>query len=126
MAREHEFSLSSLLPEPLVFRDDRFGGDGALHDVKTAGMLSVEDVVVLERLQRRGVEAVGRTDLESGSQAAMLAQATDEMMGLLVPTLPAERLKAIPFAFKAAFLKWWREKQPQPEETDAGEAQAGE
>lgn len=113
------FNLSDLIPEPLTFTDDRYGGDGAVHDVLTFDLLSEEDVARLMTLQRRQAQAF------AAEQAPQALQALNELLRLLVPTLSPERVAAIPLGVKTKFLGWWGEQQPQPgKATGAGEQTA--
>lgn len=116
------FSLSDLVPEPLEFRDDRFGGDGTTHDVMTGEMLGASDAARLQLLQTRVERAIASKDEERLGRD--LDGAINEMLAVLIPTLSAERREAIPLGIKARFLEWWRDQQEGG--AAAGEAGAGE
>ncbi len=109
------FSLADLVPEPLTFRDDLFGGDGTAYDVKTREMLGAIDIARLERLQGRIQEQTKASALLADREgvAQDLETAVDEICALLVVGLPAGRLTKIPFGFKLTFLSWWRAAQPE-------------
>ncbi len=49
----------------------------------------------------------------------------NKMIQVLIPDLPADRLKAFTFSYKAGFLDWWRKKNAPAPGADAGEVQAG-
>lgn len=121
----NSFSFADLIPEPLTFRDDAFGGDGTIHDVHTAEMLSVSGVVELARAEDRLRRLVAGAE-PSLEDIQELERMMDQIMRLIVPGLPAERLAAIPFQFKMQLLAWWKENMPDPEELPAGEAAAGQ
>lgn len=120
------FSLAEFSPEPMTFTDDGFGGDGRIYDVKTLEHLGARDTVQLQRLYERMSNAVvgkgGKQGAHEDQLAVQLEQTADELFTLLIPTLPAERHKAIPFQGKFRFLRWWREEQtPPPGTTPAQE-----
>ena len=102
------FSLADLMPEPLTFTDNAVGGDGAIHDMLTSALLSSEDVSALTRLERDAAGAMANQDIAAADAAI------NRLIGTLIPTLPAERIAAIPITFKTRLLDWWREQQPQP------------
>jgi hypothetical protein len=103
-----DFRLSDLIPEPLTFTDDAYGGDGAVYDVLTADLLSEVDLAALTRLERRAAQAFAQERPEEALSAF------NEMIALLIPALPRERLAAIPLAFKTRFLEFWRDQHPAP------------
>jgi hypothetical protein len=126
------FSLSEFFPEPMTFTDDGFGGNGKVHDVKTVELLGVQDSVRLQRLYDRLIGATASKKTSDEKLAVELEQTADEMMHLLIPTLPKERIGKMSFQAKFAFLRWWRSEQPKFEqkgdpvgEGEAGEAPAG-
>jgi hypothetical protein len=115
--QDREFSLVDLAPEPLIFTDSAFGGDGTRHEVRTFVMFSPAEIGMLRRL---GIEI---DQLEKSSQTlftdpassddalnqagAQLERAHDTMLRLLMPSLPAERLQKIPFIGKQQIIAWW-------------------
>lgn len=115
------FKLSDLIPDPLTFTDDSFGGDGTTHDVKTAAMLSPDEFAQIERI-KADLDAFYKTP-EGGTAAGLrlFEQRADEFLTLLIPGLPPARLSVIPVAFKLGFLGWWQRQQPQ---VPAGKAMA--
>lgn len=115
------FSLSSLLPEPLTFCDDGLGGDGTLYDVKTFAMLSAEEYASLERWQGEIISAT--KSAPNAEMLQLISQRTDEYFAILIPALPEARRAAIPFGYKAQFLKWWQVAQAN-EGSAPGESQA--
>lgn len=106
------FSLSSLVPNPLTFTDDAYGGDGTTYDVQTNAMLSAADFAKMDRINA-DLSEIAKTTGDAPEQLKLLEQRADELMELLVPKLPEERRQAIPFMFKFKLLEWWKSKQPQ-------------
>jgi hypothetical protein len=101
------FRLSDLVPDPMTFTDDAYGGDGTTHDVLTVDLLSEADIAALMREQRR---------MAAGFAAERSEEALDavnRLIRLLIPTLPPERLSSIPITFKARFIEFWQQEQPQ-------------
>lgn len=113
------FSLAEFSPEPMTFTDDGFGGDGRVYEVKTLEHLGARDTVQLQRLYERMTNAlVGKgangKAINEDHLATQLEQTAEDLFKLLIPTLPAERHKAIPFQGKFRFLRWWRTEQTPP------------
>lgn len=111
------YTLSSLIPEPFTFCDDSLGGDGAPHDVMTPIMLGAQALERLGRLQEehRALSAHGDTlAIETAAQRydALLSA----MFEILIPSLPKERLSAIPYGIKADFLRFWEREVKRMEE----------
>ena len=108
----NSFRLSDLVPEPLTLTDDAHGGDGTVYDVLTADLLSEVDMAALMTQQRRmaAAFAADRTD--------EALQACNAFVQILIPSIPAERLRAIPLTFKARFIEFWQQhhaaQQPSP------------
>ena len=105
------FSLADLIPSPLTFEDTAFGGDGAIHTVKTWDLFSSEDIATLMRFHNDIGVAFAAND------AAKAERLINQLLSMLIPTLPQERLKAIPVTFKGKFLEWWEAEQPKPEQS---------
>lgn len=101
------FRLSALVPEPLTFTDDGYGGDGAQHEMRTPDLFSATEQARLLNLQN----AAGalQTQAAGGDVPAIsaLLGTLDDMLAILIPTLPAERLADLPLAAKLAALAWW-------------------
>ena len=100
------FRLSDLVPDPMTFTDDAYGGDGTTHDVLTVDLLSEADIAALLREQRR---------MAAGFAAERSEEALDavnRLIKLLIPSLPPERLASIPITFKARFIEFWQAEQP--------------
>jgi hypothetical protein len=102
------FSLADLMPEPLTLTDNAVGGDGRTHDVLSGALLSTTNVAALTRLERDAGAALAKDD-PTAADAAI-----NRLIGVLIPTLPPERISAIPITFKTKFLEWWRAQQPEP------------
>lgn len=122
MAGGKSFSFAEIIPETLTFRDDRFGGDGRAHDVLTGEMLSIAGVVELARAEKNLQVALAGAADPSPEDVGAVEGLVERMIALLIPSLPAERQAAIPFAYKMRFLEWWKEQQPEPTQ---GEVEAG-
>jgi len=112
------FSLADLMPEPLTFTDDATGGDGCAHDVLSGALLSTADVAALTRLERESAAALAKNDPNAADAAI------NRLIAVLIPTLPLERISAIPIVFKTKFLEWWRDQQPSPKPPAAQTTQA--
>lgn len=102
------FRLSDLVPDPMTFTDDAYGGDGQTYDVLTTDLLSEDAVSALMREQRRMTQAFAA---DRGSEAL---ESVNRLIGILIPDLPAERLGSIPIAFKAQFIEFWHAEQRPP------------
>jgi hypothetical protein len=100
------FRLSDLVPEPMTFTDDAYGGDGSTHDVLTVDLLSEDAVTALLREQRRMTAGF------AAERSAEALEATNRLISILIPSLPPERLASIPITFKARFIEFWQEQQP--------------
>lgn len=91
----------------MTFTDDGYGGDGTVYDVLTVDLLSEVDLAAMIKLQRRAALAF------SGDRSGEALQAFNELIALLIPTLPKERIAAIPLTFKTRFVDFWHSSQPQ-------------
>lgn len=128
------FSLSDLIPEPLMYVDDTFGGDGKRYEMRSTQEFSPEDYAVYLRWQREaGVVQVQFRQL--GGEHAKDVQKAEKVMQQLIhildslilhlmPGFPRERLDAVPSWAKAKIIERWRGEQPK-ETAAVGEAQAG-
>lgn len=116
-----EFSLLDLAPAPLVFRDEAFGGDGGRHEWRMLADLGLEDLGTLRRIQDELGRASAALSKASPSaddldrMATRLAEGFNAFLRLMLPTLPAERLAAIPLRGKQYMLERWRAAQPAEE-----------
>jgi hypothetical protein len=130
------FSLADLIPEPIVYVDDTFGGDGQRYDMRTMQMFSSEDFGAYNQLQREVDQAqalmqskgVAQRD-PSRVQKAMqqMLRIIDEMLLILMPDFPRERLEKIPTWGKQKIITRWRAAQKaadvSAEPTPVGEAE---
>lgn len=117
-----EFSLTSAIPEPLIFND----GD-TRYEVLMASHLGLEAMARFERLEREFQEIMTAVKGGQTSQEQAGAQLDDllaDMVRSVCPALPDERLRLFGFAGKLAFITWWRGEQPRPVQPP-GEAQPG-
>lgn len=124
------FSLAEFFPEPMTFTDDGFGGNGKAHDVKTAELMGAQDAVKLQRMYDLVQRIQANEKMAAEEAAKKLEQTLDQMMRLLIPTLPPVRIGKISFQVKFRFLTWWKAEQEKPkgegaEEGEAGETEAG-
>lgn len=115
------FSFDEMVPEEFDFHDNRFGGDGTRYDVLTGEMLSITGMVKFRRSEDRLRRLLAKDD-PSVKDVEALENMMDAILRLIVPKLPDERLKKIPFQHKMAFVGWWKDQQPEP---TAGEVEAG-
>lgn len=123
-----QFSLLDTIPKPHTFRDT----DGQVYDVPTARMFGTIQFGRMEYLQAElpaaltEIREAGAGDEERMYPAVKrLDQVVNEFFGMLVPSLPLDRVYTIPLPDKIAFINWWKaeeEKAQQP----AGEARAGQ
>jgi hypothetical protein len=90
----------------MTFVDDAHGGDGTTYAVLTADLLSEDGIAALMREQRRMGE------LFAADQSEEALASMNRMLAILIPTLPPERLKAIPVTFKTKFLDFWQAEHP--------------
>ena len=112
------FTFAELIPEPLTFKDEAFGGSGEIYAVRTGEMLSIQEVVALDRVEtdlKRALAGENNTS-EAIEQIEIM---TDRLITLVIPDLPEERRKRIPFAYWMRFLEWWKEQQPEPPQGEA-------
>lgn len=112
------FSLADLAPPPLTFYDSAFGGDGARHVVRTHDHLGPEHIGEMLRLEADLRQCYGELAAVNGEDREALAvvgrrlvAVVDATIALLIPTLPAARVAAIPFRAKERLLTWWGESQ---------------
>lgn len=118
---DRELSLIDLAPERLVFRDEAFGGDGARHEYRMAVDLGLESLAQMRRIQDELTRAYAALTSAAASadeidQAAQRIQAgLDAFLRLVLPTLPAERVTAIPLRGKERIMDFWRTRQPHEE-----------
>lgn len=112
----NSFSFAEFIPEPLTYKDDVLGGDGTIYDVQVGDLLSTEAIVQFTRLEKqvRGLQ----TGAEQEDAVVQIDQLVSQMLAILIPGLPAERLAAIPLQLKMKFAEWWRSEQ--------GKAKGGE
>lgn len=112
------FTFAELIPEPLTFKDEAFGGSGQIYAVRTGEMLSIQEVVELERAEtnlKRALAGENNTT-EAIEQIEVM---TDRLIALVIPDLPQDRRARIPFAYWMKFLEWWKGQQPEPAQGEA-------
>lgn len=114
------FSLSDLIPEPIVYIDDTLGGDGQRHDMRTSQMFSSEDFAAYNRLQREVDQAQALMQVKDAAKRdpgkiehamAQMLRIIDDMLLILMPTFPRERLEKLPTWAKQEIIKRWRAEQ---------------
>lgn len=116
--QDRELSLDHLAPERLTFWDSAYGGGGERHEWRMVAELGLEDAGSLRRIQdelARASALVAKataTADELEDAARRLVNGFEAFLRLLLPTLPAERVRAIPLAGKQHMLEWWRARQP--------------
>jgi hypothetical protein len=128
------FSLSDLIPEPLIYVDDTFSGDGKRYEMRSTREFSPEDFAVYLRWQREAGVVSAQFHQLGGDKAKDVQKAEKVMQQLihildslvlhLMPEFPRERLDAIPSWAKAKIIERWRQEQPK-ETAAAGESLAG-
>jgi hypothetical protein len=129
---DNVFTLDALIPEPLIFPDVHYGGDGTRHEVRTVDLLGAADYARYRRMQADMRKAGAALEGKNSSEEAQIAAGrtveviVDELLATLIPTLSEERRHALPFQYKSKILEWWQSKQPKVEAPEPGEASAGE
>lgn len=113
------FSLADLVPDPLIFSDR----DDARYEVLSAEQISEADYARLGRIQReiQDLQRLAEAADDPTNALAALRRCFNQIISLLVPTMPEARVAALTIQEKTAFMTWWRTQQPQP----SGEATAG-
>lgn len=113
------YSFADLIPEPIVVRDDRFGGEGTAHDMLTVDMFGPTQVAQLTRWFSDIQDASGRLrDVQEGdfdgveAEARLIDQRLREMVLVLIPTLPRERMDRYPTGALKNLIDWWQTQQP--------------
>lgn len=131
-----QFNLIDLIPQPLTFRDvepcsacqgsgceacaNRGRIDGQRYDARTAAMFGPIDLATQQRLQREMGAAITTMQRQDASEDELSAASEalegvlDDLMALIIPTMPHERITALESGYKLQFVSWWREQQPQP------------
>lgn len=127
------FSLADLIPEPIVYIDDTFGGEGRRHDMRTTTMFSPEDFAVYLRLQREvAALVVLMADKEAAKNdparvkraSAQTVKILDQLILTIMPDFPRERLEVIPTWAKQEIIKRWKVEQNGTDAPAVAEAQA--
>ncbi len=118
-----EFSLVGLVPESDTFRHP----DGTVYEVRKAIMFGVIEYAAFERLNKATPALMDKLNTApEGARDAAAREATehiDSLVSTLMPTMPIERVRALPFSKKIEFISWWRKQQ---EQAAPGEAPAGQ
>lgn len=118
MSDTRELTLLDLAPERPVFRDEAFGGDGARHEYLLASDLGLEHTGQLRRIQEdlaRTSALLARAEAtadELETAAARMIAGFEAFLRLVLPTLPLERVRAIPLRGKERMLTFWRDAHP--------------
>src|SRR6185436_2957626 len=111
------FSLSDLIPDPIVYIDDTFGGEGRRHEMRTSQMFSSEDFAAYNRLQREVDQAQVLMQIKDAAKRdpakveramTQMLRILDEMLLILMPDFPRERLERLPTWAKQEIIKRWR------------------
>lgn len=119
-----QFTL--LVPKAHTFRDT----DGQVYDVPTARMFGTTQFGRMEYLQgalpeaQNEIREVGDDEERLIPAVKRLDQVVNEFFGMLVPTLPLDRVYTIPLTDKIAFIGWWQQEE-QKTQQPVGEATAG-
>jgi hypothetical protein len=103
-----QLDLASIVETPHTLRDT----DGRIYDVPTAAMLSTIQIAQMRRLQQTLPEMMAALDTPGGDSSAAvvsLNQVVDEYVQLIAPTMPGERIAAMPVGKKVQIIKWWQD-----------------
>lgn len=92
--------LTDLRPER---QQVRFEKDGPLYDMLDPTEMSLRDRAELFGLHRKMEKLNEKSNLTSNERQA-LAQAIDEAARMVLPTMPADELKALPDIYKEAVV----------------------
>lgn len=106
-----QFTLSSVIPEPLAFTDT----DGQRYEVLYATQFGLEQLARFERIEAEFHElmtAVREQTMDHESVGARLDAVLREMIGTVCPALPATRKQRLTLAESIAFINWWKGEQP--------------
>lgn len=107
-----EISLASLVPPPILFRDNLPGGDGQRYELRPADELSPTDLAHLEQLRQRAGGLFGKTVQMADENAAQaIEEAIDGMLAILAPGWPEARRQAVSYAHKIGLLELWHDRQ---------------
>jgi hypothetical protein len=131
-----EFSLSNIVPaEDITFKDDRFGGDGTVHRCRSRAEMDAHDLAKLHKVQADMRLNLTITQTGKSSKGVTVEQAANNLdravhqfIVMLIPDMPADRVKAIPTQVWYQFMQWWREQQAKPvhQADDQGEAEGSQ
>lgn len=105
------FSLDELIPEVLTVRLA-----GQVYDVRMVAHLGPAEYAQFSRLQAQVTTALvamrDGSEEEQVTAGTDIADATNRLVGILIPTMTPETIVGMSFAKKSAFLDYWRQKQP--------------
>ena len=112
------FSLADLIPEVDTFTDM----DGDKHEIRSTRTFGAIEYAKLKRFQREiaaSQETVNTTKVETLEDENLIVAAVNrqedamnEFIGMIIPKMPMDRIKAIELADKLSFMAWWNEQQP--------------
>ena len=104
-------NFSTLVPERDTFTDV----DGKVYEFKAEVDFGAVHMARMGRLQDTLQAALKSlaANTQDESMATQFEQCADEIVALVLPTLPAERRTALSVGQKAALMNWWRENKGQ-------------
>ncbi|MCC6192260.1 MAG: hypothetical protein IT318_24780 [Anaerolineales bacterium] len=119
----HNLDFSALIPE----RDTFTTRDGQRYEFRNRADLGVTDAARLHALQQdvQAALAALKLNVADVTAAQTFERAVDELVGIILPELPAPVRQAYSFGEKNAIVTWWRDQQEAPAPA-AGEATAGQ
>lgn len=122
-----EFTLAALVPDPITVRVGE-----ETYPARTADVFGVEEIVRMDWLKREleslQAEMADHARVEAMSKDEQLALAgsitniVNDIVQLIIPTLPTDRLPLIPFARKLGLFQFWTTEM---EKAHAGEGRPG-
>lgn len=105
------FDLASIIPDELTFTDSADGGDGRTYSVLSGDMLSPEQHLTVQRMQKEVLAFADEPEGGTDHTARIFEQRMTEFFAMLIPDLPPERVARIRFGLKARFVDWWADQQ---------------
>jgi hypothetical protein len=115
------FSLAGLTPERDTFTDT----DGTVYEMLNRDDFSVTTMAKARRIQKQFPEFWERLEEQPDDVAAAegLEGALRDLVRMIIPDLPAERLRALTLLQKQSVLDFWNQRMS---EDNVGEVKAGQ
>lgn len=111
--RGSELDLSELSPARDVIRDE----DGKVYELCPASEFSAAETARMSRVQaryRNAQKMVGRGKAKNAE--AQIEQASFDLIRIILPEMPVERIKAIPVGTRGLMVDFWMQKEEERRE----------